>query len=506
MNTLMRWTAVALVLLSASCADGDETQPGSPPPVDDRDRDRDGVPVSEDCAPDDAGRYRTLSRYQDADGDGVGAGEPGDYCAGANVPAGLVEKGGDCAPDDAEAWQMHAYASHDGDGDGRGTHAPGELCAGSVLPSDYVLVELEPDCNDADASVWWLQAGYLDEDGDGRGAGDELALCTNGSLGPGHAEIAGDCAPGDAAAWQIAGYGYRDSDGDGATVREAGSLCIGDALPPGYSSTGSGNDCNDVDPAQWQHLAGYADEDGDGAGAGALQVVCAGEALPDGMVAAGTDCAPGDPARWRLLGYQFRDADGDGHTVASSGSVCSGVSLPPGHANTGAGADCDDADPAGFIGSVVHADADGDGVGAGPAQSVCNDGSLPAGFSRAGGDCGPADAEVWRLLAYSHVDADGDGATTPLAGNVCAGLALPDPYRTEPSGNDCDDEDPALRFWVLFYPDGDGDGVGTLPRIIDCLAENAIPAGFSHLGHDPDDTDPNVTRDDTEIERLLAFD
>jgi hypothetical protein len=84
---------------------------------------------------------------------------------------------------------------------------------------------------------------------------------------------------------------------------------------------------------------------------------------------------------------------------------------------------------------------------------------------------------------------------------VCAGSVLPAPYRETASGNDCDDNDPALTRFVVLYADQDGDGVGAPPRSIACLGAS-IPAGFSILGNDPDDGDPSVTRDRAQ-ERLI---
>jgi hypothetical protein len=539
-----RWNAIVLALLCVHCGNDSSMS---------RDRDRDRVDDAGDCAPDDAARWRRVSNlFRDADGDGYrasallvnacagaedvpaghtrepspldcddqdpaiwrlatlypdqdrdghGAGAEAEQCIGAAAPDGMSEIGGDCAPGDAGAWQVLAYESLDGDGDGRGAHAPGQICAGDSLPDGYIDGVLEPDCDDADIGRWVVIPGFLDEDRDGVGAGEPLELCTDGAHEPGHADTDSDCAPADPAAWVVLAYGHRDADGDGATVPSSGFLCSGAALPPGYALAPTGADCDDGDPDRWQELAGHEDEDGDGVGAGAPQAFCTSGALPDGFASASGDCAPVDSTRWQVLAYAHRDADGDGHTTPESGTLCAGDALPPGFAGQPAGNDCNDGDPAVFIGLTVFADTDGDGVGAGAATQACTAGAVPAGFSAEAGDCAPGDAGAWQMLAYNHVDADGDGATVALAGQVCAGETLPDPFRTAASGNDCDDEDPALTRFVVLYPDQDGDGVGASPRAILCLGAT-LPANQSLHGYDPDDADPAIT-DDPEEDALV---
>lgn len=312
---------------------------------------------------------------------------------------------------------------------------------------------------------------------------------------------ADDCAPDDATRWQMVPL-HRDGDGEGVGAGAAEDTCMGADIPAGLAATG--DDCDDADPATWTLRPGYLDEDGDGVGAGLVQDVCSGMVLPAGYAAAGGDCAPLDPAAWQLLAFRYRDADGDSHAVAQDGTVCSGAALPPGHSDVAQDEDCDDLDPRVFMSLTIYGDGDGDGVGAGAAGPACTDGSVPVGSSLDGSDCAPGDAAAWQVLAYAHVDGDGDGFTTPRDGALCAGAALPDPYRTAPSGNDCDDGDPALTRFVVLYADRDRDGVGMPPRAIPCLGPS-LPAGFSMLGHDPDDADPTVTRDDRATKLILEI-
>ncbi|HWN71254.1 MAG TPA: hypothetical protein VNM90_26635 [Haliangium sp.] len=544
---ITRWSAIVLALLCAHCGNHSNLSP---------DRDRDGVEDAADCAPDDDARWRHVyGLYLDADGDGYrasdrwvsactgfedvpaghtrasspldcddqdraawwlatlypdqdrdghGDGGAAEQCIGAGVPDGMAETDGDCAPGDPGAWQVVAYESFDGDGDGHGAHAPGQVCAGYSLPDGYTDAVLEPDCDDADIGHWVGILGFLDEDRDGVGAGELVELCTNGWYEPGQADTDSDCAPADPTAWEVLTYSHRDADGDGVTVPSYGSVCAAGSLPLGYRYAPTGLDCDDGDGSRWREVTGHADEDGDRVGAGAAQTFCTSGALPVGFVSASGDCAPVDPARWQVLAYTSRDADGDGHTTPESGALCTGAALPPGFAGQSAGNDCNDGDPAVFIGLIVFADTDGDGVGAGAATQACTDGSVPAGFRVTGSDCAPGDAAAWQTLAYTHADADGDGATVALAGQVCAGQSLPEPFRTAASGNDCDDDDPALTRFVLLYPDQDGDGVGAPPRAILCLGAS-IPPGLSIHGYDRDDTDPGVTEDPEEDALVLQI-
>ncbi len=76
-----------------------------------------------------------------------------------------------------------------------------------------------------------------------------------------------------------------------------------------------------------------------------------------------------------------------------------------------------------------------------------------------------------------------------MRSTICTGATLPDPYRTQANGNDCDDADAALYRYVVLYPAADRDGVGAPPREVWCLGA-AIPEGYSTVGTDPDDQDP----------------
>lgn len=301
-----------------------------------------------------------------------------------------------------------------------------------------------------------------------------------------------DCDDTNPKVWRNLPYSYRDADGDDRWIAASGTVCSGLDLPPGYASTPTGaSDCDDTNPAVFTTLTGYVDADTDGVGDGTAQSLCTAGSLPAGYAATGTDCAPADSTRWLDLPYSFRDADGDGAAVAETGTVCSGAALPAGYltsAPAGRPLDCDDADPAVFVGLTVYADFDHDGVGAGPAQLACTAGAPPAGYSTTGTDCADADASGWVPLPYTAVDFDGDGATAPAQGTRCtAGTLLP-PYYATAVGDDCNDADAAVSISLAVFVDADGDGIGAGPALLRCT-NGAPPPGYALTGTDCNDSD-----------------
>jgi hypothetical protein len=293
-------------------------------------------------------------------------------------------------------------------------------------------------------------------------------------------------------------------------VAEPGQVCTNSVLPAGYftSAGSSAPDCDDTNPLARVTWNVFADADNDGVGAGPGVTLCAGTSRPSGYADTNTDCAPDDSSLWRGATYQYRDADGDTFTVASGGSLCIGASLPAGYTHSPKGNDCDDSRADLYQGYQAYVDEDGDGVGAGSAASFCTDGTVPAGYSLQGTDCAPTDVSSWQRLPYKYADADGDGRTVPSTGDVCTGATLPASYATTATtatGNDCDDSNPALYLWRVLYPDRDGDGVGTPPRMVMCLDDGPVPPGYSIYGFDPDDSNPATAwpSEEPELEVLL---
>lgn len=152
------------------------------------------------------------------------------------------------------------------------------------------------DCDDADSAAYTAVVVYLDEDGDGVGAGPAQLRCTDGRSPPGSSLLGTDCAPVDPAAWRLVAVPPVDRDGDGATAPDPVVLCVGATLPAPYLQEASGNDCDDADPARSTWVSLYQDLDGDGVGAGPRSIECLGAALPAGWTRRGGDLDDLDPA------------------------------------------------------------------------------------------------------------------------------------------------------------------------------------------------------------------
>jgi hypothetical protein len=114
------WLALGLVLASAQLGCGNESN----------DRDADGVPDSEDCDDFSSRRWREVSVYPDTDEDGVGASTPSTLCIGEQPPRAYSLEGGDCAPQDAGRWRTVDGLFRDADGDGvaSGSGGSGSTC------------------------------------------------------------------------------------------------------------------------------------------------------------------------------------------------------------------------------------------------------------------------------------------------------------------------------------------------------------------------------------------
>jgi len=92
---------------------------------------------------------------------------------------------------------------------------------------------------------------YADNDGDGYGAGNLVAVCATdaNTPPPGYSLNNTDCNDNDPTVWQT-GNLYIDNDGDGYDNGTA-SVCYGNDAPQGYSFLSNGTDCNDNDPTIW---------------------------------------------------------------------------------------------------------------------------------------------------------------------------------------------------------------------------------------------------------------
>ncbi|HSD22505.1 MAG TPA: hypothetical protein VLC54_20815 [Anaeromyxobacter sp.] len=447
-----------------------------------------------DCDDTDATRWTMGEAYPDADGDGRAGGALAPVCRGDALPPGWADAATDCEPGDRTRWTELPYLYRDADGDGATVAREGVVCSGAALPPGYAIDPSGVDCDDANGAVFVSTLAFVDADRDWRG-GESGTVCAGYVLPDGWVANGGDCDDADGQRWQWLSYTYVDRDYDGYTANEYGTVCSGSGLAwpmsssPGWRGNG---DCDDANSLLHSTLYGYADADADGVGGGALLTLCTSGKLPAGYLATGGDCAAEDATSWRTYSYSYRDADGDGRFVYGTGTVCYGTAVPPGYATAvSTPYDCDDADATVHTSLWGYADEDLDGVGAGQGVLYCTAGALPADRVATGTDCAAADASRWQILAYAGLDEDGDGFTTRTGGNLCAGAALPDPYRANVAGNDCDDADATLWRWTVLYPDSDADGIGAPPREIRCLGES-IPPGYSLQGWDADEGDPAV--------------
>jgi len=357
----------------------------------------------------------------------------------------------------------------------------------------------DDDCAADDPMRWHEITVWTDGDGDFVGSGEPGPACVGLAPPKGTALIGGDCDDAERTRFQLLAYAALDADGDLRYVAATGTVCSGQSLPVGYLHVlpPIEPDCDDGEADRYRVVTLFADNDDDHVGTGLALPTCIGATLPEHTADVDGDCNDDDRTTWRFLPYQHRDFDDDGVTTPKVGEVCSGATLPRGYRTTPIGADCDDENKTVWRTVDIYDDSDHDGVGAGPGTPTCIGQSAPPDKSLTDTDCAASDATLWRLLAYAHVDRDRDGATMPETGAECSGDALLPPFYTTAHGNDCNDDNDTLTRYVVLYPDGDGDGVGRTPSVIQCLGAT-LPEGFSTGGYDIDDGDPAVIEDEEE--------
>ncbi len=197
------------------------------------DLDGDGTPTHVDCDDQDADVAGPTPFHLDQDGDGYG--HPDVTTERCHAATGWVDDSSDC--DDADD-TVHPGAA--------------ERCGGQDDDCDGLIDEADPDFEDVDAELW-----YLDADGDGWG--DEATAAAASCGGEHTASIVGDCDDGDdtvhPGALERCGDGVdNDCDGQGCVLPTQGSVADAHLL---LTST---------DPADGSGQSlGAADLDGDGA-------------------------------------------------------------------------------------------------------------------------------------------------------------------------------------------------------------------------------------------------
>ena len=515
--------------------------------------------------------------YADNDLDTYGGAFLGNLCA---APVGSVTVGGDCndnnnainpgaaetcngiddncngSIDEGVTSTFYADADNDGYGDASVTT---QAC---TAPSGYV--SNSTDCNDAVASInpgasetcnniddncnGSIDEGltfndyYLDNDGDGYGAGAATNACA--APGSNYVTINGDC-----------------NDNAATIFPTAPEQC-----------NGIDDNCNGSIDEGVTAITWYADADGDGYGNAAVTVSnCA---QPSGYVLDATDCDdtngainPGaaevcngidDNCNGSIdegvLSTFYADADADGYgNAAVSVQACS---APSGYVANAT--DCDDTNGAvnpgaaevacnniddncngtideGTVYSTYYADADADGYGnAAVSTTSCN--GAPSGYVADATDCddtngaiNPGAAEVCNgiddncngsidegVTSTYYADADGDTYGNPAVS--VTGCTAPSGYVS--NNGDCDDTNGAINpgaseacngiddncngsideglTTFTYYADADVDGYGNAASsLVTCLT--TAPAGYVTDATDCDDTNAAVNPAATEV-------
>lgn len=339
--------------------------------------------------------------FLDADGDGAGGGPVRKACA---APPNHVTNSNDCD-----------------DTNGERTPGKSEVCDG-----------IDNNCADGVDDGLIFTDYYIDEDGDGVGAGVAQSACApiagrvttgndcddgNAQRTPGKSEVCdeldNDCnGPADDGLPTSAFYFDGDSDGFGSEPKRVDAC----RAPQGYVGPDTGFDCDDASAA---------------VNPGATEVCN----NIDDNCAGGTD--EGFDKNW------YRDGDGDGFGLSTDTMVS--CAQPSGYVHQGTGFDCNDGNDAVKPGATeLCNDIDDNCVGgidenfADKGQPCTNDVCNGQRVCNAAGDGTQCNAPA-PMSYFPDVDGDTEGSSSASATKICAPDSPPPNHVT--NNADCDDGD-----------------------------------------------------------------
>lgn len=462
-----------------------------------------------DCNDADANIFQIMTLYRDADGDKVIASlQTENICSGRNPPAGFTATASaSIDPDDNNAdcrVKVDGFVDQDKDTFGG---EPITVCVkdAAQLPPRFSLKG--GDCNDQNILIHETQEFYLDADGDGFPANKDVVVLCGARAGyvlRSLAEQKDIDSRDDDRLCSRALPAYADSDGDGIGAGpQVADACEAGTYKNGFAETG--DDCAADDSTRFVIMDEYIDHDLDGEGdsKGTVQMICRGWDDPAGYASTNYDC---DDNNNQAISMQsgYIDADGDRYGTGPLQSLCFDKRVHV-TAFENRGQDCDDTNALLTNTVTFFEDNDGDGVGSSKSKNMCGgkNAPIPPGFSKQSTDCDDGNKDIFTSKTL-FADNDGDTYTTQGI-MVCMGSSTPQGYQLEAKGEDCDDKDPTKYLLLPLYYDADGDGVGQLKYQMHCASRdtNHLPKDFSTLGYDFKDNDPTFTDGGIDIELLL---